>query len=273
MATAHVNGVRLFYEVRGRREIPLFLVHGSWGSHHSWDAVVSRLAESFEVVTYDRRGHSQSERVTGRGSIREDVADLAALIEELNLAPAWVAGSSFGGSIALRLACERRDLLRGVVAHEPPLLRLLEEESDYVPFLEEVQRRTSDVLALVLAGDHPGAAEQFVETLALGPGTWARLPSRAQQTFVENASTFVDEASDPDQMSFDLSSLERFSRPVLLTLGDQSPSGYIPVVEKLAAALPEASVTIYPGAGHIPHSTNPDSYSATVTAFIKGHEQ
>jgi pimeloyl-ACP methyl ester carboxylesterase len=91
MPTAKVNGIQLFYELSGTGEIPLILVHGSWASHHIWDLVVPRLAESFRVLAYDRRGHSESQRPTGQGSVREDVADLAALIEHLGLAPAWVA--------------------------------------------------------------------------------------------------------------------------------------------------------------------------------------
>ena len=87
MATAKVNGVRLFYELNGTGEVPLLLVHGSWDSHHDWDLVVPRLADSFRVLTYDRRGHSKSERPAGPGSVREDVADLAALIEHLELEP------------------------------------------------------------------------------------------------------------------------------------------------------------------------------------------
>ena len=66
MATAEVNGVRLFYELQGTGAVPLVLVHGSWDSHHDWDLVVPRLAEAFRVLTYDRRGHSQSERRPGR---------------------------------------------------------------------------------------------------------------------------------------------------------------------------------------------------------------
>src|SRR5262245_52652678 len=107
MATVKVNGVRLFYELTGNGEVPLVFVHGSWDSHDDWDLVVARLADSFRILTYDRRGHSQSERLTGQGSVREDVADLAALIEHFELAPAWVVGNSFGALITLRLAGER----------------------------------------------------------------------------------------------------------------------------------------------------------------------
>ena len=251
MATAKVNGVRLFYELNGTGAVPLVLVHGSWDSHHDWDLVVPRLADAFRVLTYDRRGHSQSERPTGQGSVREDVADLAALIEHLGLVPAWVVGNSFGASITLRLAGERPDLFRGLIAHEPPLFSLLGDDPALVQLLVEVHQRIGGVVDRIASGDHAGAAEQFVETVALGPGTWAQVPPEVRQTFIENARTFLDEARDPEALAFDLAWLREFSQPALLTRGDQSPPTFAPVVAKLAEALPRVEVVTLPGAGHI----------------------
>jgi hypothetical protein len=85
MPTARVNDVEPYYELTGSGE-PLVLVHGSWGDHAAWRSVVPALTEAFELLTYDRRGHSRSERPSGPGNIHEDVTDLAALIEHLSLA-------------------------------------------------------------------------------------------------------------------------------------------------------------------------------------------
>ena len=74
MAITFINGVRLFWEQHGDRGAPVVFVHGSWGDHHNWDAVVPAFARSFRVFTYDRRGHSQSERLPTQGTIEEDVA-------------------------------------------------------------------------------------------------------------------------------------------------------------------------------------------------------
>jgi pimeloyl-ACP methyl ester carboxylesterase len=271
MTVANVNGTRLFCKVSGAGEVPLVLVHGSWGSHHNWDRVVPGLAEAFRVLTYDRRGHSESERLPAQGSIREDVADLAALIEHLGLGPAWVAGNSFGASITLRLAGERSDLLRGVIAHEPPLLSLLANDASMAPMLDEVGKRIRAVVERIASGDHAGAAEQFVETVALGPGAWAQLPPDLQQTFITNAPTFLDEARDPEQLTFDLAWIGTFYRPSLLTTGDQSPPIFAPVVAKVADVLPNASVVTFPGAGHIPHSTHPAAYVEAIKAFIRNN--
>ena len=272
MPTMTINGVRLFYELSGARDVPLVLVHGSWNSHEDWRLIVPRLAPSFRVLTYDRRGHSQSERPPGQGSVREDVADLAVLIEELGLAPAWVVGSSFGGSITLRLVGERPDLLRGVIAHEPPLFSLLAGDSTQAPMLQQASEAIVAVVQRIAAGDHAGAAEQFIETVALGPGTWATLPPEACRVIIENAPTFLDEALDPEQLAFDIERIRTFSQPALLTRGDQSPPLFAPVVAKLAQALPHVEVMTIPGAGHIPHATHPDVYAEAIVAFVAKHD-
>jgi pimeloyl-ACP methyl ester carboxylesterase len=269
MPTANVNGVQLFYELTGTGEVPLVLVHGSWVSHHNWDLVNPSLAQSFRVLVYDRRGHSESPRSAGQSSVREDVADLAALIEHLGLAPAWVGGNSFGASITLRLAGERPELFRGLIAHEPPLFSLLAHDPAVAPMLEEVGRRIAAVAERIASGDHAGAAEQFVDTVALGPGAWARLPPDFQQTLIENAPTYLEEANDPEQLAFDLKWIKAFSRPSLLTIGDQSFPMFVPVVAALADALPSVEVVTFPGAGHIPHVTHPDAYVGAITNFIR----
>lgn len=268
MAMTRVNGVQLFYEVSGSGDIPLILTHGSWGSHHDWDIIVPKLAESFRVYTYDRRGHSASERLPDQGSITEDVDDLAALIDQLGIAPAWALGNSYGASIVLRLAGKHPDLLQGLTVHEPPLLALLMDDPDLAPMLKEVNGRVGDVVKRIASGDHAGAAQQFFDTVAIGPGAWESFPPASRETFTENAPTFLDEAQDPQQLAFDLAWIEDFDRPCLLTTGEQSPVFNRRVVDRLADVLPQVEVVSLSGAGHIPHITHPDAYVGAIDSFI-----
>jgi pimeloyl-ACP methyl ester carboxylesterase len=269
MPLARVNDVNLYYEITGNAEGRLVLVHGSWVDHANWDLVVPTLAESFRVLTYDRRGHSHSEPSTGEGTFDQDIADLEALIEHLDFAPALIVGNSFGGSVALGLATRRPDLFRSVSAHEPPLLGLVAGDPNYEPMLEEANRRIGGVLEQVSQGDAAAAAERFVETVAIGPGGWEQLPPNLRQTFIENASTFLDESHDPAWFSIDLEALSRFTQPVLLTQGEQSPPFFPAIVSKVEAALPQAEVRTFAGASHIPHLSHPQEFAETLLAFAR----
>jgi hypothetical protein len=70
-------------------------------------------------------------------------------------------------------------------------------------------------------GTEPGA-QKFVET-ALGRGMWEKLPPEMRQTFVFNASTWLDEMNEQGAFALDLGPLTAFDRPALISLGDQSP--------------------------------------------------
>ncbi len=121
MSRLETDGATIDYR-EGGSGAPLFLVHGSWDDRQFWELVRPGLERSFRTIAYSRRGHGQS---TGGGSLDDDVADLAALIEHLDAAPAHLAGSSLGATICLRLVASRPDLVASVSAHEPPLFALL----------------------------------------------------------------------------------------------------------------------------------------------------
>jgi pimeloyl-ACP methyl ester carboxylesterase len=267
MPTEKINGVNILLEEFGSGD-PLVLVHGSWVDHMEWPFIVPLLAPRFHVTVYDRRGHSQSERLPTQGSIREDVADLAAIIERAG-APAHVLGNSMGASISLRLAGERPELYRTLNVHEPPLFDLLRDDPKTKPVVEDFDNRILPVINDLAAGNMEDGARRFVDTLAIGPGAWDTfLPDEAKRTLTNNAPTFLDETRDPELLTIDLKPLSQFSRPLLLTGGSESPPFFAPVLDKLAAALPNATRKTFEGAGHVPHFTHPQEYVAAITEFI-----
>ena len=267
-----VNDTELFYELSGEGSVPLVLVHGSWGDHTNWKPVVGELARSFRVLRYDRRGHSQSARPKTQGSLHEDAADLAALLEALDLAPAHVVGNSGGAAVGLWLAAERPEMLRTLIAHEPPLFGLLAEQSAYAAALRAVDERMTTVLRLLRDGNFRNAARHFVDTISLGPGAWDRLSAARQETFVNNAPTFLDELQDPKIAIVDLEALARFDRPTLLTRGEHSPPFFPAVVSKLAKAMPAAEELVFTGAAHLPHVSHAVEFVSTISSFVRRHE-
>jgi pimeloyl-ACP methyl ester carboxylesterase len=96
-------------------------ISGATGDAGHWTGVADTLADRYAVITYDRRGNSRSPRSLGWASttIDEQADDAAALLRGLDLAPAFVFGTSAGASIAANLALLHPAVLRGVVFHEP----------------------------------------------------------------------------------------------------------------------------------------------------------
>jgi pimeloyl-ACP methyl ester carboxylesterase len=246
---------------------PLVLVHGSWADQSDWGLVIPAFSRSFRVLAYDRRGHSQSERDTTVDNIEADVSDLAALIETLGLAPAHIVGLSAGGCISLHLATKRPELVRSVAVHEPPLIGLVASDPEHGPLMWDVIARIDAVVARIEAGDAQGGARLFVETLALGPGAWERIPPEWRHLMVDNATTFLGDVRDPKLLFVNLAALAAKAMPTLITSGDQSPAWFGVIVDRLASALPHASRHRFAGAGHLPMVTHVDEYVAVHSVF------
>lgn len=136
--TLQVPDGRLHYEVRGSGPA-LLMIPGSNGDAGLYDAVADLLADTYTVITYDRRGFSRSayEPVTGDWS---DVhtGDAHRLIETVAAGPAYVFGSSAGAVIGLALMSRHPGLVTTLVAHEPPLAEVLPDAAGWRAFFAKV---------------------------------------------------------------------------------------------------------------------------------------
>lgn len=267
MPTEDINGTTLFHETTGQGE-PLVLVHGAWIDHTSWDAVVPGLAEHFRVVTYDLRGHGQSRlEPPDAGTVHDDIADLVALIERLELQAVNIAGISSGACIALRFAIEHPSLVRRVMPHEPPCAEYLVDDPENKPLLDDFGELIGDTAAKIGAGDHRGAARRFFDEGVLLP--WASHSEATQDLIAAHAVAFLGQLQDPDAVALDPDALRSVSAPVLLSQGATSHPINSRIVEQLAGVLPNARRVTLPDAGHVPHMTHPDAYAEMVAEFVR----
>jgi pimeloyl-ACP methyl ester carboxylesterase len=123
MERVRVGGVMLAYDVRGEGP-PLVLLHGLGERASSWDSVRDALAARFTTYALDVRGHGASDW-SGPYSHDEIEADVIGWHDLLGLRDAVLVGHSMGGSVALRIAAHRPDLVSRLVVEDviPPFPR------------------------------------------------------------------------------------------------------------------------------------------------------
>lgn len=105
MPTIEANGITQRYEITGEGEHTVAWIHGIGGSLDYWTDVVPQFP-GFRHLSYDVRGMGQSEGTEGPVSLQLWAADLAALIEALDIERAIIAGTSMGGAIAQRFGID-----------------------------------------------------------------------------------------------------------------------------------------------------------------------
>jgi pimeloyl-ACP methyl ester carboxylesterase len=116
------NGFRVHYRQAGSGKGPfVVLLHGSFLSIRSWQAVMGPLAESATVVAFDRPAFGLTSRpVPAKGNEAryspEAQSDLVvALMDRLGIDRAVLVGNSTGGTLALLTALRRPERVRGIV--------------------------------------------------------------------------------------------------------------------------------------------------------------
>jgi pimeloyl-ACP methyl ester carboxylesterase len=105
----------------GTGRIPILLLHGVGGGAWSWEPQIAGFAhDDVSVFAWEARGHGLAARVTDAGlaDYHADACEALAHVAA-TAGPAFVAGHSMGGLLALALAAERPGALRGLALVDP----------------------------------------------------------------------------------------------------------------------------------------------------------
>ena len=102
VGTENEHRIKLHYTDHGAGR-PVVLIHGWPLSGRSWEAQEPALVEAgYRVITYDRRGFGRSSQPWGGYDYDTFTADLAALLEQLDLTDVTLVGFSMGGGEVVR---------------------------------------------------------------------------------------------------------------------------------------------------------------------------
>jgi 3-oxoadipate enol-lactonase len=253
-----VRDTTLYYEQTGTGPTLLF-IHGMCGDASVWADQVARLADRFTCVTYDRRGHTRSERGEAPESAATHAADAAALVEALGLPRPVVVGSSGGARIAVELARIHPELLAGAVFSEPPLFSLQPEVG------EQFRSEIAAEVRPAVEGGGPGAGVDAFFALVC-PGLWSGLDEVGKDRYRANAPMMLAELSrSPDGPSAD--DVGGIEMPCLVIAGTASHPALLSITAALARALPDARFVELAGSGHVTYAERPDEFAAAVAAF------
>ena len=277
-----LGDVSLWFDVSGPSVVPhgdttvertvLVAVHGGPGLDHlTVKSALGPLAEDFQVLYFDLRGHGRSDRSRAEfWNMPTWADDLRRLCDALGLRKPLVLGSSLGGDVALTYAGLFPDHPGGVI-----LANTNAGRADQQGVIEAFGRlggpEAADVARRVLA-DEPGAGAEFLRVcypLYSGTPGWAEEGRRMQARMIKN----------PDVMAHYTHERTRFDPwsvtgavtcPVLILAGEDDPLCPPPVAEDLAERLPAATTRLVrlPGARHTIFRDRPDLAFPAVRDFV-----
>jgi 3-oxoadipate enol-lactonase len=240
MQSQMINGIQIAYKRHGRPSTGsgLVLIHGFPLDHSSWDALVPHLGQA-DVIMPDLRGFGQSGAPEGAYTIADMAADIAGLLDALNIEKAAIAGHSMGGYVALAFARAYPQRLAGLgLISTQALPDAPERKAGRYATAEQVAAQGVVVVADAMAA-------KLSANLRLVPAIRELI---LRQPAVGVIGALKAMAERPDLMEL----LSALKIPVLLVHGLADVLIPPERSREMKALIPQAVLTELPGVGHSP---------------------
>lgn len=270
-----VNGMRYNVELHGmpladaaQRPV-LALLHGFTGSAAGWGAHLDVFAAAgLPVIALDLPGHGASDALADPAHYALERAreDIPAALAQLGVAPgqAILLGYSMGGRVALYAAFS--GFFRALVLESASPGLATEHE--------RAERRASDeALAARIERDGvPAFVDEwerlplFASQAALPDDVRAAVRTQRLRNSAAGLANSLRGAGTGAQPSL-WERLPDLAIPTLLLAGALDAK-FTAIAERMAAALPRATLRVVPAAGHAIHLERPDTFAALVLEFV-----
>lgn len=257
MNFAAINGITLYYAVEGPRAGPPLVFVNSLGTDlRIWDRVVPHFSHRFRIVRYDKRGHGLSDSPPGPYALGDHTADLAGLLEHVNVEVPLLVGISVGGMIALDYA-----------ANNPVSALVLSDtaakigtEVAWNERIAAIRQQGMETMAepILARWFSPSYAQRQPAAFSGYRNMLARMP----------ASGYTGTCAalrDADLRG----AVEKVRAGTLVLCGAQDPATPPDLVRGLAESLPAARFEPVDGAGHLPCIEQPQAMAAKMNQFFE----
>ena len=251
----------------------MVLLHGIAGTSSTWDAVIPRLAEHYDVLAPDLLGHGESAKPHGDYSLGAYANVVRDLLEALGMGRATIVGHSLGGGIAMQFAyqfierCERLVLVSsgGLGREVHPLLRAatLPGAEAVLPWLSTAGSRGVGALVRTLRLLGVRASADLDET-------WRSFVSleepAARRAFIQTVRGVMDHRGQRVSANERLYLAEGL--PTLIVWGEKDPLIPVRHAREAHERMAGSRLEIFPGAGHFPYRDDPERFASVLIDFI-----
>lgn len=249
-----VGNAKIYATSYGSPTAPVILGIGGWiGSWELWAEPFAILSQSWRTIAYDHRGAGAT--VAPLESITFDrlVDDVFAVLDAYTVEQCVLAAESAGTLTALGAALQNPSRVTGLVIVDGLFLRDTPPEKD--------------AFLLGLRKAYPATLDRFVDACVPEPDSdhikrWGRqIIDRASQ----EAAIALHLCAGATDLRNDL---RRITQPTLILHGEADALAPVEQARLLAKTLPNAQLTVLPGAGHVPTMTRPLEVAREIMSFF-----
>jgi esterase len=256
-----VNGLRVHYLDWGNPGAPpVVCVHGYTSSAQAFNALARRFHDRYHFVAMDVRGHGESAwSPAGAYQYRDQVGDLAAVVDKLGLSRFTLIGTSMGGIIAMAYAGAHPDRLTHLVINDigpdvevgsQRITQMVGSRPDEFGTLDDAmayRRQMSPIVAGRALDDQRELALGVLRQRPDGRWIWKMDPAYIQQRV---------KIGPPERPAL-WPALQRVTCPTLVVWGSDSDVLSEAQAGRMVDTLADGELVTVPGVGHAPTLVEP----------------
>jgi pimeloyl-ACP methyl ester carboxylesterase len=254
------DGQRVAYDALGSGPETVLLAHNLMARRGSFAEVAARLAPRCRVLAVDLRGHGESTPSSRRFCVEDLADDLVAVLDAEGAARAVLVGTSLGATAAALVALRRPERVRGLV---------LMSATPHAATRRDRLLRFGP-LAAVVGAIGPGLVMRAIVGELLGASYRAREGTSAAASAIR-ATPRGDLARSIRAWAGRPALLERLpgvTAPTRVVAGAEDTACPLRFAEAIAAAIPGATLTVVPGAGHTLQLERPAAVAAAIETLL-----
>ncbi|TPM28092.1 alpha/beta hydrolase [Mesorhizobium sp. B2-3-5] len=261
------NGATIAWGTAGSGP-PIVLVHGTPFSSHVWHRIAPELARGYTLYFYDLPGYGRSEKREGQDvSLGIQNKALTAMLDFWRLDRPKIIAHDFGGATALRAhLIDGRDYDR-LLLIDPVAVRPWGS-----PFVQHVRQHEAAfagvpdyIQVAILKAYVSGAAAKPLPDLDLEPYIAPWRGPIGQPAFYRQIAQMDQRFTDEVEPLY-----QKFRCPVSLLWGEEDRWISPDSGAKLAAMLPDCTLTLVPGSGHLMQEDAPEAIVGAALRFFAG---
>ena len=241
----------------------ILLIHGYAQSHMSWMRQVDGdLAKEFRIITYDLRGHGNSDKPDDKARYHDNKAwgdEVKAVMDAAGLKRPVLVGWSYAGRVVSDY----------VTTHGPDKLAGINFVDASIKFFPEFVGENLKNLALMSSED---LSTNIAATRAFVHGCFEKQPTADDFEVMLSFNMMVPPKVRTHLGGRALDATEVMSKlkiPVLVTHGAQDRNSKIGTAQYTAKTIPGAKLSIYEGIGHAPFYEDSARFNRELAAFVR----
>jgi 3-oxoadipate enol-lactonase len=257
-----INGLKLNVVESGNpKGLPVVFLHGFPFSHAMWDPQVELLKKPHRLITYDHRGHGQSEVGELPYMFEFFVDDFLGVLDYLKIGQAVVCGLSMGGYMALRAYERSPDRFRALVLCDTQAAA--ESNEGKIRRANGLRTLRQQGVKIWTEGFLKGVLAP--ETFESNSGLVEKIRSMIQANSPAGiAATLVALATRTDTTAI----LPKIKIPTLILVGDADSITPPAVAQAMKEKIPKAELYVIPHAAHLSNLENPPSFNQHFLDFL-----